>query len=87
MRFSSVSEMVCIMKGYYKDDLKITEEENLKKSWFNSHKSKVIEARKIIIAQIFMKLFNHPKIKSDPEYFLTYLNLPPNFYDIARTSY
>jgi hypothetical protein len=34
-----------------------------------------------------MKLFNHPAIKSEPEYFLTYLNLPANFYDLARTSY
>ena len=34
-----------------------------------------------------MKLFNHPAIKGEPEYFLTYLNLPANFYDLARTSY
>jgi hypothetical protein len=64
MRFSNVNDMVCIMQNHYKNDLKITEEETLKKSWFNSHKSKVIEARKIMIAQIFMKLFNHPLIKA-----------------------
>lgn len=87
MRFSSIHDMICIMQNYYNDKLKITEEETLKKSWFNSHKSKVIEARKIMIAQIFMKLFNHPLIKSKPKYFLNYLNLPENFYEVARTSY
>ena len=51
------------MQDHYEDELKINEEDTLKKSWFNSHKSKIIEARKRIIAQIFMKLFNHEKIK------------------------
>lgn len=71
-----VSEMVNIMQNYYKSDLKISEAEFLRKSWFNSHKSKTIEDRKIIIAQIFMKLFNHELIKNNPTYFLAYLNLP-----------
>lgn len=75
------------MQAHYQDNLKINEEDSLKKSWFNSHKSKVIEARKIIIAQIFMKLFNHPIIKDNPSYFLHYLDLPDNFYEVARTSY
>jgi hypothetical protein len=87
MRFSNVSDMVSAMQAHYKDPLKITEDDSLKKSWFNSHKSKIIEARKFIIAQIFMKLFNHPIIKSDPTYFLNYLNLPENFYEVARSSY
>ena len=64
------------MQDHYDDQLKINEEDNLKKSWFNSHKSKIIEARKFIIAQIFMKIFNHEKIKNSPSYFLNYLNLP-----------
>lgn len=75
------------MQKYYKNNLKITEEENLRKNWFNSHKSKTIEARKFIIAQIFQKLFNHELIKKDPGYFLKYLNLPENFYFLARNSY
>lgn len=66
MRFSMVNEMVSIMQNHYKSDLKITEAEGLRKSWFNSHKSKTIEDRKIIIAQIFMKLFNHELIKKAP---------------------
>ena len=87
MRFSSVTEMVTNMQDHYQDSLKINEDDSLKKSWFNSHKSKVIEARKFIIAQIFMKLFNHPLIKENPSFFLSYLNLPENFYEVARTSY
>ena len=42
MRFSLVLEMVEIMQVHYQDPLKINEEDSLKKSWFNSHKSKVI---------------------------------------------
>ena len=34
-----------------------------------------------------MKLFNHEKIKESPAFFLTYLNLPENFYEVARTSF
>lgn len=34
------------MQTYYKCDLGITEEEALKKTWFNNHKSKTIEDRK-----------------------------------------
>jgi len=68
--------MVSVMQDHYQDNLKINEEDSLKKSWFNSHKSKIIEARKIIIAQIFMKLFNHPIIKANPSFFLKYLDLP-----------
>ena len=76
MRFSNVSDMVTYMQSHYEDELKIKEEDSLKKSWFNSHKSKIIESRKILIAQIFMKLFNHEKIKESPAFFLSYLNLP-----------
>jgi hypothetical protein len=63
MRFSNVSDMVSAMQAHYKDPLKITEDDSLKKSWFNSHKSKIIEARKLTICQIFQRLFNHPLIK------------------------
>ena len=42
MRFSEVNEMVGGMQDYYESDLKIADEQSLKKSWFNSHKSKVI---------------------------------------------
>lgn len=79
--------MVALMQGHYQDSLKITEEENLRKSWFNSHKSKTIEARKRIICQILQRLFNQPIIRADPSYLLRYLNLPDNFFDVARNSY
>lgn len=72
------------MQNNYKDKLKITQEETLKKNWFNNHKSKTIEDRKRTIAQILQKLFNHDLIKRDPKFFLTYLGLPTNFYSIAR---
>lgn len=75
------------MQKYYKNHLKISEEESLRKNWFNSHKSKIIEARKFIIAQIFQKLFNNELIKQDSGFFLRYLNLPENFYAMARNSY
>jgi hypothetical protein len=42
LRFSVISELVSEMQAYYQDSLKINEEENLRKSWFNSHKSKTI---------------------------------------------
>jgi hypothetical protein len=54
------------MQHHYHDSLKITEDDSLRKNWFNSHKSKTIEARKFIIAQIFQKLFNHELIKKEP---------------------
>jgi hypothetical protein len=79
--------MMATMQAHYKSDLKITEEENMKKTWLSSHSSKIIEARKITIAQIFMKLFNHELIKTDPQFFLKYLHLPENFYHIAEHSY
>ena len=87
LRFSTISNIVADMQRYYKDSLKITEEESLSKNWLNSHKSKIIEARKLIIGQIFQKLFNHEIIKRDPAYFLKALNFPENFYKIARSSY
>jgi hypothetical protein len=59
----------------------------MRKSWFNSHKSKTIEARKRTICQIFQRLFNHPLIRRSPAFFLRHLNLPDNFYEVARTSY
>lgn len=55
----------------------------MKKTWLSTHSSKIIEARKITIAQIFMKIFNHELIIKEPEYFLTYLHLPSNFYQMA----
>ena len=51
--------MVATMQNHYKNDLKITEDQNMKKTWLSTHSSKIIEARKITIAQIFMKIFNH----------------------------
>ncbi len=87
LRFSTIADMVALMQAHYQDSLKITEEENLKKSWFNSHKSKTIEARKRIICQILQRLFNHPIIRADPTYFLRYLNLSDTFFEVARNSY
>jgi hypothetical protein len=66
VRFSTIADMVALMQGHYQDSLKITEEESLRKSWFNSHKSKTIEARKRIICQILQRLFNHPIIRANP---------------------
>jgi hypothetical protein len=59
----------------------------MKKTWLSTHSSKIIEARKITIAQIFMKMFNHELIIKEPEYFLKYLNLPTNFYQMAESAY
>lgn len=87
LRFSSMAGLVSEMQTHYQNALRITEEDSLRKNWFNSHKSKTIEARKLIIAQILQKLFNHPLIKAAPAHFLAYLHLPPNFYQLARTSY
>lgn len=87
LRFSTISQMVADLQHHYKDSLKITQEETLSKNWLNSHKSKIIEARKLIIGQIFQKLFNHELIKEEPSYFLRLLNLPDNFYHLARSSY
>ena len=42
LRFSTVLGVVKEMQEYYQSSLKITEEESLKKNWFNSHKSKTI---------------------------------------------
>jgi|JI10StandDraft_1071094.scaffolds.fasta_scaffold2274691_1 hypothetical protein len=38
--------LVTKVQGYYHDDLNISQEEALKKNWFNNHKSKTIEDRK-----------------------------------------
>lgn len=59
LRFSEVANIVKVMQNFYKDSLGITEEETLKKTWFNNHKSKTIENRKRTIEQILQKLFNH----------------------------
>ncbi len=32
-------------------------------------------------------MFNHELIKASPKYFLDYLNLPENFYEVARSSF
>jgi hypothetical protein len=87
LRFSTISTIVADLQRHYKDTLKITEDEGLSKNWLNSHKSKIIEARKLIIGQIFQKLFNHDLVKQHPAYFLSLLNFPPNFYQLARNSY
>lgn len=47
------------MQNHYKDNLNITEEETLKKTWFNNHKSKTIEDRKRTLEQILQKMFNN----------------------------
>lgn len=33
------------------------------------------------------RLFNHPIIRANPSYFLRYLSLPDNFFEVARNSY
>lgn len=76
LRFSEVANIVKVMQNFYKDSLGITEDETLKKTWFNNHKSKTIEDRKRTIEQILQKLFNHEKIKLQPMFLLNYLNLP-----------
>ena len=38
--------LVARVQSHYKDDLNITDEESLRKNWFNNHKSKTIEDRK-----------------------------------------
>lgn len=87
LRFSTITDLVADLQRHYRDPLKITPEEGLSKNWLNSHKSKIIEARKLIIGQIFQKLFNHELIKQSPDYFLRALNFPTNFYQLARDSH
>ena len=59
LRFSEMKPFLNKVQDYYKDDLNITEEESLKKNWFNNHKSKTIEDRKRTIEQILQKILNH----------------------------
>lgn len=42
LRFSDILKIVKHMQFEYKDLLSITQEEELKKTWFNNHKSKTI---------------------------------------------
>lgn len=76
MRFSEMKPIVHQMQVHYKNPLGITEEEALEKNWFNNHKSKTIEDRKRVIAQILQKMFNHEIVKVSPKYLLEYLGLP-----------
>jgi hypothetical protein len=41
-----MQSLVYRVQDHYEDDLNITKEEELKKNWFNNHKSKTIEDRK-----------------------------------------
>ena len=50
--------------------MKISDEETLKKNWFNNHKSKIIEDRKRTIEQILQKLLNNETVKKDPDFIL-----------------
>ena len=47
-----MSSILKKMQVAYKSDFGITSEEDLKKNWFNNHKSKIIEDRKRTIEQI-----------------------------------
>ena len=51
------------MKEHYDSDFGITSEEDLRKNWFNNHKSKIIEDRKRTIEQILQKIFNNDVVK------------------------
>ena len=42
LRFSEMSSILKRMQVAYKSDFGITSEEDLKKNWFNNHKSKII---------------------------------------------
>ncbi len=75
-----MNSIVQEMQKHYQNDLKITEEEALKKNWFNNHKSKTIEDRKRVIAQILQKLFNHEIVRAKPSFLLKFLNLSQNFF-------
>lgn len=59
IRFSEMRPLVSRAQSHYKDDLNITDEESLRKNWFNNHKSKTIEDRKRTIEQILQKILNH----------------------------
>lgn len=67
--------LVSRTQSHYKDDLNITDEESLRKNWFNNHKSKTIEDRKRTIEQILQKILNHEIVKKNPEFILEELGL------------
>lgn len=61
-----MSPLVKKMQNFYKTDFGITSEEDLRKNWFNNHKSKIIEDRKRTIEQILGKIFNSEYVKKKP---------------------
>lgn len=70
LRFSEMQPFVAKIQQHYHDHLNISNEETLKKNWFNNHKSKIIEDRKRTIEQILQKLLNNETVKKDPDFIL-----------------
>lgn len=79
LRFSEMKPLVNKMQEHYKNDLNITEEESLRKNWFNNHKSKTIEDRKRTIEQILQKILNHEIVKQSPDFALQGLGIENSF--------
>ena len=79
LRFSEIKPFLSKIQDHYKDDLNITEEESLRKNWFNNHKSKTIEDRKRTIEQILQKILNHEIVKNSPSFALTELGVDVSF--------
>lgn len=78
--------LVKTVQLHYQNDLNISQEEALKKNWFNNHKSKTIEDRKRTIEQILQKMLNHELVKKDPIFILEELKIDGNFFYKAEQS-
>jgi hypothetical protein len=76
--------LVYRVQDYYDDDLNITKEEELKKNWFNNHKSKTIEDRKRTIEQILQKMLNHDLVRKNSEFILSELRIDSSFLKITE---
>lgn len=72
--------LVSKVQAHYGNDLNISQQETLKKNWFNNHKSKTIEDRKRTIEQILQKMLNHELVKKDPGFILEQLKIDANFF-------
>lgn len=84
LRFSEMSPILKKMKEHYDSDFGITSEEDLRKNWFNNHKSKIIEDRKRTLEQILQKIMNSDIVKKEPTYLLNELGIDNTFLQVME---
>ena len=78
IRFKELLEIINELQKHYKHlSLPIPE-----KKWFTSHKSHVIEERKVQILEILQAILNDPEIQKQPELMIQKLHLRENFYKL-----